>query len=347
MLVSRAVVTRLFLLLALGAIPSVGAQDKIVESPFGIAPFPSAMAYATNHGFAGKKVELAPEDTPARPGDEAIYLLTLQQASGRTQWFVRLISRQPDPAHGDATTLPGDTIHTSTGLELHYTNTPTALDIEFIGPFAPEGRNAPKVTVSRGHTLVSTESLESGIIRYCESALVISARMRVAGVENPYYTGSNAKFKADQIEAGKKAVAPFGLTPEDERRAFSVYFALRAFYQACSDIPACRDVLEQVIQKPSAWSLVKNLGVGMNFEYGWHRVQSLKLDDLPDAGPAYILPLRLSANQQPTLDAVLLATTTRPPLRTCAGIIALTAAHPTDEHKRVFLRLLSATPAGH
>jgi hypothetical protein len=200
--------------------------------------------------------------------------------------------------------------------------------------------------VSRGHAVVSAESLHLGLVRYCESAFAIAARLKAAGIDNPSYTGSSNRPKPDVIEAGRKAVAAFGLTAEEERLAFSVYFALRSFYQACSEIPTCRNVLEQVIQKPSLWSVATNIGVNMNFEYGWHKVEPYPADQLPLSTPAYLLPLRMSVNGKPALEALLLATSTQPPLRTCAGIFALAAAHPTDENKRVYLRVLSARSAG-
>jgi hypothetical protein len=335
----------LVLLVLAGLLPCVGAATKPVESPLEIAPYPTVIAYATQQGIRTEGIAFASESAPPQPGDEVVYLLTLQQPASRKQWLVRLVSRQPDPAKGDVRTLADDTLYSSTGLELRYTNTPTALDVEFIGPFEASATGQAKVSVSQGHAVVSAESLQQGLVGYCEAAIPIATRLKAAGIDNPSYTGSSNRPKPDAIAAGRKAVAAFGLTAEEERLAFSVYFALRSFYQACSEIPACRNVLEQVIQKPSLWSIATNVGVNMNFEYGWHKVQPYPAGQMPVSTPGYLLPLRLSANGKPVLEARLLATSTQPPLRTCAGIFALAAAHPTDEGRRVYLRVLSAQPA--
>lgn len=348
MRVLRAIVPALSLTLGfIGSLPAAETPPAPTRSPLAISPFPAVTDYAAQHGLAVEGIEFAPDADTAQPGDQVVYLLELQQPDGQRQWLVRLTAGRDDPKTS-IHSIPADTIYTSTGLELRYTHTPAALDVEFIGPFATDTGAGASVAIRRGRAIVSAESLRLGLERYCESAPIIAGRQKAAGLENSgYYAvfGGSRRPKAEAIESGRKAAAAFGLTPEEERLTFSVYFALRSFYQAASEIPACRDVLEQVLQKPSLWSIAGHLGLNATFKYGWQGVRILPTGRFPVSTPVYVLPVSLALNGQPALEAQLAVTSTRPPLRNCAGIVALVAGHPTDASKLVFMRLLSARTA--
>lgn len=344
----RAVAPVLSLILGLGgSLPAAETPPAPASSPLEISPFPAVTDYAARHGLAVEGLEFAPDADTARPGDEVVYLLELQQPGGRQQWLVRLTAGHDDPKRS-MHSIPADTIYTSTGLELRYTHTPAAIDVEFIGPFATDAATGAPVAIRRGRAIVSAESLRLGLERYCESAPLIAGREKAAGLEHSVYYaffGGSRRPKPKAIESGRKAAAAFGLTPEEERLNFSVYFALRSFYQAASEIPSCRDVLEQVLQKPSFWSIAGQLGLNATFKYGWQGVRILPAGRFPVSTPVYVLPVSLALNGQPALVAELAVTSTRPPLRNCAGIVALVAGHPTDARKLVFMRLLSARTA--
>lgn len=326
-------------LLATASLASAAAPPLL--APNEIRPSPAVVEYAAKNGIAIEGIAFAPEGSKTQPGDEITYVLAVQQPAGQRQWLVRIIAAEtPDTA-----AIPDDTIYTSTGLELRYTHQPAALDIEFIGPFEPGAVNRAQVTSSRARNIVSAEALQEGLIRYCESSVDITRRLRAAGIEQPVYHGMGSRPKPGEIEAGRKAAAAFGLTAEEERIAFSVFFALRAFYQAASEIPGCRDALEQVVQKPSLWSVASSLGVNSGFLYGWQAVLPLPPEHSPVSLPTHVLPVRLTLNNQPALISGLAVTDTRPPLRNGAGIVALFAEHPKDPSKRAYLRLLSARPA--
>jgi hypothetical protein len=317
-------------------------QAEAPVSLWDLKPVPGLKAYAEQNGIAIQGIDLTTEATASLPGDEVVYLLMLQQPSGQKQWLVRLVADMPDHRKGETKPLQDDTIFTSTGLELRYTHQPAALNIEFIGPFDANTPGSAQIQTRRGRTVVSAESLEAGLFRYCESSVSISSRLKAAGVANPVYYGSGGRPRPDAIAAGRKAAAAFQLTADEERVAFSVYFALLAFYKAASEIPACNDVLEQVVQKPSLWSLASNLGVSTNFEYGWQEVIRLPDGMMPVARPVYVLPVKLAFNGRPALKVSLSVTTTEPPLRHCAGIGSLVAEHPTDPRKLLYMTLLSA-----
>ncbi len=328
------------------ASPALPAENTAVgpRSPFEMPPFPALSAYAVRQGIPLQGIVLAPEDSLPQAGDEAVYLMTLQQSAGFKQWIVRLIAATPDTGP-ESKPLPEDTIFTSTGLELRYSHRPAALKIEFIGPFDSQTRVDSPIPVKHGRTIVSAESLERGLVHYCASSLEINRRLQAAGISQPHYYGIGRRPEPTAVEAGRRAAEAFQLSAEEERLAFSVYFALRSFYSAATEVPACRDVLEHVLQKPSLWSVAGNLGLNPNFVYGWQDVIRLPDGVMPLPAPVYALPVKLALNNRPALKASLAVSTTQPPLRHCAGIVSLVAEHPTDASKRVFLHLMASRPA--
>jgi len=317
-------------------------QPALTPSPFiSPAPLPSLVTFSTEHHLALEGISVAAEGTMLQKGDEVVMLLTLEKAGAIRQWLVRLLADDLTDEERKLKPWPEETMHTSTGLTLHYARTPTALRVEFIGPFSA-GSTEPPATSRQARTLVSREYLETGIAAYCRSALQIRPRLQAAGIAEPMYYGGSAAPAPEAVASGKKAAAAFGLTAGEERLAFSVYFALRTFFSAAMEIPACQEVLEQVIQKPSVWSVVSQLGVGTNFKYGWQEVRPVPDAQVALAEPAYLLPLRVSLNNTLAVKATLAVTTPHPPLQVAAGILALCAEHPTETDRRLFLRVLSA-----
>jgi hypothetical protein len=318
-------------------------KPPITASPLTrVAPNAALATYAAAHGIPLQGVGLAGEATAPQPGDTTVFLLSLQQPAGFRQWLVRLTT---DTLKGaEMSPLKEDRIYTSTGLELVYSNPPAALNVEFIGPFDPVDAKTPVVTRSR--QLVSAESLRIGMAQYCASSIGIAGRLQSAGIREPLFYGGGDRPPADVVAKGKIAAAAFGLTPDEERLAFSVFFSLRSFFEAATNIPAARAVLEQVMQKPSLWSLASNLGLDANFRYGWEEVRAVPANTLVPDSALHLMPVRLALNGKPAAKFTFAVTTTRPPLNNSAGIVALCAEHPTDASKRLFIQLLSARPAG-
>jgi len=327
--------------LLLAADAPLPTRDPLTDLPIN----PALQAYAGAHAIPLQGIDRTGADPVARPGDEVILLLALQQPAGFDQWLVRLRYEKPDANRGENRALPEDRIYTSTGLDLHYPNSPAALEVEFIGPFpaATSPQQKPAATaVKTARAVVSAESLRQGMAEYARSSLEIRERLQAAGIANPKYFGSSNKLSAAETAAGREAAAAFQLSPAEERLAFSVVFSLRSFFMAASGIPACADLMEKVIQKPSLWSLATNLGLNTNFKYGWHHVQAVPADRVDVSTPAYFIPVQLSLNDRLAVKATFVATLPQPPLQTSAGILAICAEHPTDDTKRLFIRVLSA-----
>jgi hypothetical protein len=309
-----------------------------------VAPLASLVAFASSRDIPLAGIAAPAEGAVPRTGDQVVILLALEAGGATRQWLVRLEADDLTKKERALKPLREDVIHTSTGLHLRYPNTRTALRAGLYGPFSGESSPQP-ADAGQVRSLVSREYLDLGIAPYCRSALQIAPRVRAAGITDSFYSGSTSVPSAEVVARGQRAAAAFGLTPEEERLNFSVYFALRAFFEAAMEIPGDRQILEQVMQKPSVWSVISHFGVKVTFTYGWQDVTVAPDGKAAVRQPVYLLPVRLSMNDVPAVNANLAVTEPHPPLQAGAGILAICAEHPTSADRRLFIRVLSARRA--
>ena len=327
-----------------GRVSAAAAPGITCDPLTPVAPVPPLIAFASGHGIPLAGLAVSAVGAVPQKSDQAVFLLALEKGGTTQQWLVRLETDDLTKKERTMKPLPDDVIHTSTGLHLHYPNTRTALGVEFIGPFDADSTRQPGAP-ERARSLVSREYLDLGIAQYCRSALQIAPRVQAAGITDYSYSGSTSVPSPETVARGRQAAAAFGLTPEEERLTFSVYFALRTFLEAARAIPGNQHVLEQVIRKPSVWSVVRHFGVDTTFSYAWEDVEVAPEGTAAVQQPVYLLPVLLSLNDTPAVKANLAVSEPRPPLQAGAGILAICAEHPTATDRRLFIRMLSASRA--
>lgn len=312
-----------------------------------ITPFPSLVAFASARQIPLSGIALSDKAPPSHPGDTVTLLFTLYRDGRSRQWLVQ-VTEDDLTAAERAKPSPEAVIHTSTGQTFNYAHSPAALRVSFTGPFAASdpaagSQSSPPQASKTGRALVNRESLRQGMSDYCRSALAISARIESIGLKEKdlFFSGGGAVPTPEIIEKGRRSAAQFGLTADEERLAFSVYFSLTTFFSAATEVAACREVIEEVIDKPSFWSIARNLGVRTDFNYLWTKVR-LTSPPADVADPVYTLPVLLYLNGKPGVKATLAVTTPKPPLQTSAGIVALCAEHPKQPDRQLFVRVLSS-----
>jgi hypothetical protein len=327
-----------------GRMPAAAATATACDPLTPMALAPSLVAFASSHGIPLEGIGVAAEGAVPQKGDQVVVLLALEQGGTMEQWLVRVETDDLTKKEQTMKPWPDDVIHTSTGLHLRYPNTPTALLVELTGPFGAGSTREP-VAPEHARSLVSREYLDLGIAQFCRSALQIVPRLEAAAITDFHYSGSTSIPSAETVARGRKAADAFGLTAEEERLFFSVYFALKTFFGAAMAIPGNQHVLEQVIEKPSVWSVVKHFGVRTNVSFSWQDVQVAPEGKAAVQQPVYLMPVRLSLNNVLAVKASLAVSEPRPPLQASAGILAICAEHPTAADRRLFIRMLSARRA--
>jgi hypothetical protein len=328
--------------LRLAADPAPFTHDPLTALPLA----PSLVAYARASGIPLSGIQLAPAGTRPVPGNSVTLLITLVKGGGIQQWLARIAIDQLTARDQASPAIPDAVIHTSTGLTLRYGYSPEALRVRFCGPFAvvavPGAPAAPAAKERETRTIVNGDYLQQGVAQYCESGIEIVRREQAANVSSLIYYAGSGPITPAAAAQGRKSAAQINLSPEEERLSFSVYFALTTFFNAATRIPACRAVLEEVADKPSAWSFLKNSGVRVDSKYAWNDVQTIPANRANLPLPAYELPVQLILNGKAGIKATLAVMEPRTPLQGCAGIFAMCLEHPKDPNRRIFIRLLAA-----
>lgn len=303
------------------------AEPAPVAAP---APLPPAVAAgtdlraaATKEGWSTGPLVLATEPGTARPGDTVIALITLWSKSGQKQWLVRFeVEEMTEEERKNAKPQLTASISLDGGEKFVFSGRPTlALNISTLGPYLPapaEAKTAAKNAAKKqGRALVSEEYLTLGLDR--------AARVRI---ETP-------------------AAGPAGSKPkpsiEDQKAAGGGVISLLQFFLIAQQIPGVNEIMGEVVDLPSVWTIVKSLGkFSPNLSDGNSTFAALDPAgwSLP-ARPLYRVPFGLGLNGKPMVNAAFFVIAPEPPLLTTAGIVGFTAESPSRKDRRMLIQVVS------
>lgn len=314
-----------------------------------IEPLPELVSFAAAGRIPLRGIDLGKPGPSLEPQQNVTLLITLMKDETLQQWLIQLSPDVLTENERARRIPPSPLIHTSTGRSMSYAFAHAALRLELVGPFLARPRATeaatPEIPVRRARALVNGKFLEAGIAEYCRSGLDITRRIERAGIVNPVYTGGSTRPAPETLVQGRHFAAAIQLTEAEERAAFSVYFSLTTFFGAAMEISAVRELLEEVVDRPSLWSVVRHRGVIPSFNFFWTAARAVEESraGLPDS--PFQLPVQIYLNGKLGLKATLVVVQPRGPLTTCAGIVALCAEHPAKPARRLFIRVLSAQRA--
>jgi len=101
-------------------------------------------------------------------------------------------------------------------------------------------------------------------------------------------------------------------------------------------------LLWEVVEKPSLWSVVTNLGASVVLRPEFQRVARERSPLPGNYDPTWSLPMELEVNDKAALSLELLVAESSPPFAVCGGLFGATARHPRDAGVEFSLLLLSA-----
>jgi hypothetical protein len=155
----------------------------------------------------------------------------------------------------------------------------------------------------------------------------------------------NTPVSADVSRDGLDLVTKAGLSLDDERAIAGSVPAMLEFFEIAARSKGLREILWEIIDKPSLWSIIRHFGrveAGISFHSkGVHQVPSEPWG-LSESGAVFQIPFTLDLNDEPALDCVMVVTEPRPPLLTSAGILGLSAHEPGAKNRRAVIRLVAA-----
>jgi hypothetical protein len=115
-----------------------------------------------------------------------------------------------------------------------------------------------------------------------------------------------------------------------------------ALLQVVQEDRVLAKILWEVVQKPSAWSVLANLGVRVTIQPRFHEARPVA-SPLPGGhGPAFVVPFALAVNDRPALDIDLCVVPSAVPIALGGGVVAATAHHPQDAGIELAMLLLAA-----
>lgn len=307
------------------------------EIPPSPTPLPIVLAFADTHQIPLSGVQ-APSDRRAAPGDLAALLITLFNGKEQKQWLVELEAAALTDQERAVKAPPNWVLFVSTGTRVEFKHTPLALQLRIHGPFRE--KTSPKNVASKAtRILVNADHLALGFDIACQTLLQIIEHRKTHASLPFNLSFGGAPFPPEVVEKTKAQAEEIGLKPEDERAFAGSGPALISFFDIAQKTPGLREIMWEIIDLPSAWSVVKKGGrVDPYFDFDGHHLAALAT--LPNQPARYMLPVTLLLNRQPGLKIRFIVTSPRPPLLTTAGILTLYADHPTKPEKHAVIQVL-------
>jgi len=297
---------------------------------------------ARANGIPLDGVDALSEAAKLKPGDSITALVILNQKGKRiTQWLLYLQATASQPLA--ATNTRRIVMHSATGSKHEFVSTPGPVTLRTLGPFDA----SPRKRALQRQDKTAQFTLDQGFLALgLDNAAVALMRLRQSGVKGSFGF-SDRPFSESAIAKTLKTTKPVQLTADEERALAGSVPALMSYFNIVQRTEGLSDILFELIDLPSMWSMLQKGGVNAGFRFvnenlghGDHGAWNIPL-------PVYNLPLVLELNKHRALDITFVATAPRPPLLPCAGVVALLAEKPGQKDTYLTLRLLSARRGTH
>jgi hypothetical protein len=303
-------------------LPDAAAAGSETAPVTSIPPLPALQAYAADQHIELGRFSIPAGATAARVGDTITTLVSLRKHGHEQQWLV--LFKIADLTDAERASKPPPDLflqQDNSGEPIQFSNAHRlALDIETTGPFSDQ-RSSPAPATRHARALMSLDFLGLGLDKSC----------RIWKERTPSLTAQTAP----------------PLSAEESRAGCGFFPALMAFLDAAQTTPGLRDILWNIVQKPSLWSIVRR-GGRIDTALYFSEIPAL-LNPAPwrsiTAADVFRMPMNLRLNDQPVLRCALIVTAPRPPLLTCAGIIGIEADPPDGSAKHLSVRLVASRRA--
>jgi len=285
---------------------------------------PAVVAYAKEHSIPLERFEIADSSARALPGDTMVALITLRDAGIARQWLTQftvavLTDKERASSPNTESKVQFDNGHTY----IFNSGEILALEIATTGPFGAGEKTPPAERHTRAS--LNLEFLGLGLDSACSIVL-------------------NAFENSEPNEVPKTVT----LSEQQERTFAGLSPALNAMFESIQNTPGLREILWEIAEKPSVWSIVRRGGkIEPSMDLGdksrWGIVAPLTW--APAGVPIYRLSPSLLLNRKLAVDFSLIVVAPRPPLLTTAGVIGIVATSPGSKSKRLDIRVLAARRA--
>lgn len=307
-----------------------------------MAPCAGLVAAAQAKSIPLEGIDPTAEHDRLDPGDDLSALITLfEKGDRRKQWLVYLEVAPPTPEERAKKPKPPMVLYSSFGGTQACVSAPAFVVVRTLGPFVDGPRRGKP---GKAPEQSARFALDKGFLSLGLHHAAAAFQALEQGSVRGSWTVSHAPFSEAQLVKGRELAARVQLTAERERAMMGAIPALLSYFEVVRNSPGLSDIFYEVVDLPSAWSLVRNAGirsVGLGFEKGVGQ-SSPAAWSLPEAAPVYHFPLVLELNNHIALNLRFVVTSPNSPLLACAGVVGLLAESPGDREKYLTLRILSA-----
>ena len=314
--------------------PPTPIQAAVAAIGSAAEPCATLAGVARSHGIPLEGMDPSSEGTVLNPGDSVTALVTLVEKSRRTEWLLYL---RVDGQSSAATNKPSKMVmHSTSGRKLEFESTRVAASVRTLGPYDASDqkrKSKPKDKTAR-------LSLQQGYLALgLDHAAKAAMRLRNSKTKGGLAYGPRP-FGEKALARGRELTNIVHLTLEEERALGGAGPALESYFTIVQQTEGLSDILFKLVDLPSMWSIARNKGVTVNFQFGNKEIRERKVASGNPA--AYEIPLALELNGQAALHITIVATRPQPPLLACAGIMGLVAARPGAQDTYLTVQLLSA-----
>ncbi|HEB51882.1 MAG TPA: hypothetical protein ENI87_01370 [bacterium] len=243
-------------------------------------------------------------------GDEVLFGLRLDKGGRRRNWLLRLRVLEPEAgvAGGDAQEGDAEWSLRVNGKLEHFAS--RVAGVEAVVMDEAGG------VIGRSRTLLPRDFLSRGIAGACAIA--------------------------DRARRGLRRVpgAAAGRRPLAEATVCAI-----SLLQVVQEDSVLAPLLWEVVEKPSVWSVVRNLGARVVLQPKFHDVRTVPSPVSGNCDATWALPIGLAVNGEPALAIELFVTDAASPYSLAGGLLGATARHPRDPGVSFSLLLLSARRA--
>jgi hypothetical protein len=311
-----------------------------------VPPCASLVAVAEANHIPFEGIDRPAQDDRLDPGDSVSALITFFQKGGRrSQWLVYVEVVASNAAEQAQKLPPPRVFYSSAGTKLQFVSSPAFVAVRTLGPFVESSKASKPVKTGDKEARFALNRGFLGLgLNHTAAALYA---LKHAKTDQRMWV-RNAPFSEAEIVEGRKVAAALQLTPEQERGVIGGIPALESYFNVVQNTPGLSDILFDILDLPSAWSMIRNGGIkDVEFHFERERVEEANGAEwgVREFGPAYHLPFVIKLNKQTALNLTFVVTSPNPPLLACAGVVGLLAEKPGQPQNYLTLRVVSARRA--
>jgi hypothetical protein len=277
-------------------------------------------------------------DKNAELNPQLIAWIELKDGSKSKNWALLLNLDESDTTK-DKITM--GTLYTSSGRSFEFESMKCKLDTWLYGPI--KDRKPEKSKVKQHSVWVNKDYLLLGMHQVHDFFEAGRKYREIAGIEERLnYSISSEPIDDESLLLAPEVVEGMGLTETAERSFVGVIPSLGEFFGIIYETDGLKDILLELIPKKAFIGMLNpfaNRGIGIQIA-NTDAINEGKCEILNEQGEDICtLPVLITVNGNPAIEATLYAIAPEGPWKTSAGIIAVHAQSVAHEDRSVLIRV--------